>query len=275
MKKLSAIIGTFANMATIVIAACAVFGIWQTAKSLRETANINKMAAQYYSTQNALTRPIFRIEQTPSHDFSNFKRDGWTLPFGPEDICKDINVYNDGSWVKSVDVTIQTYLMTCYYTLTTSNSFQGVAMFVPVKDFYSFAPSGKVRGLIAKGRTSKFQKKLMAQIRDSHSGANGKHIAVCYPFNVYTIEYEDALGNRHKEMYSIDMEISGKERELEHDLIYSTELFKGRVFNIDDFDINKIVKEYGAKAAELGNRYAEKGFIRGIHQDARPIVKEK
>ena len=115
----------------------------------------------------------------------------------------------------------------------------------------------------------------MAQIRDSHNGTDGKHLALCYPFNVYTIEYEDALGEHHKEKYTVDMEISGKERELEHDLIYSTELFKGRVFNIDDFDINKIVKEYGAKAAELGNRYAEKGFIRGIHQDARPIVKEK
>lgn len=270
--KIASTISACANIATVAIAVCAVLGIQQTAKSLKETAEINKMATQYYATQNALMRPIFRIEQSKSHDFADFSKEGWTLPFGPEDICKDISVYNDGAWVKSVEVTVETYLMTCYYTLTTNNSFQGAAMFVPVKEFYRFSQNGKVRGLIATGKSSNFQKKLMAQIRDTHSGSDGKHLAVCMPFNVFTIDYEDALGNRHKEKYSLDMEITDKEQELEHDLIYSKELFKGRVFTSDDFDIAKIVREYGEKATELGRRYAEKGYVQGVYQDSRPII---
>ena len=270
--KIASGISVCANIATIAIAVCAVFGIQQTAKSLKEAANINKMAAEYYSTQNALTRPIFRIEQTKSPDFADFSKDGWTFPFCPEDICKEISVYNDGAWVKSVDVSVETYLMTCFYALTPSKTFQGTVMFVPVKEFYNFSQNGKVRGLIASGKTSTFQKKVMTQIRDFHNGSDGKHLAVCMPFNVYTIKYEDALGNRHQERYSIDMEISGKDQELEHDLLYSKELFKERVFTRDDFDIDKIVGEYGEKAAELGKRYAEKGYMRGVYQDSRPLI---
>lgn len=169
---------------------------------------------------------------------------------GPEDICKEIN---DGAWVKNVEVSVETYLMTCFYMLTTNKTFQGTVMFVPVKEFYNFSQNGKVRGLIASGKSSKFQEMVMTQIRDFHNGNDGKHLAVCMPFNVYTIKYEDALGNRHQETYSIDMEISDKEQELEHDLLYSKELFRERVFTKDDFDIDKIVREYGARAAELGN----------------------
>lgn len=270
--KITSGISVCANIATIAIAVCAVFGIKQTAESLRETAQINQMAAQYYSAQNALARPIFRIEQCKSEDFADFSKKGWTFPFAPEDICKNISVYNDGAWIKSVEVSVETYLMTCFYALATNNTFQGTAMFVPVKAFYNFSQNGKVRGLIATGRSSQFQKKLMAQIRDLHNGSDGKHLAVCMPFNVYTIKYEDALGNRHSEKYSIDMEISDKERELEHDLLYSKELFQGRVFTSDDFDINTIVREYGQKAAELGQRYAGKGYMNEIYQDSRPII---
>lgn len=71
--KIASGISVCANIATIAIAVCAVFGIQQTAKSLKEAANVNKMAVQYYSTQNALTRPIFRIEQTKSLGFSDFQ----------------------------------------------------------------------------------------------------------------------------------------------------------------------------------------------------------
>ena len=270
--KIDSIVNICANLATVIIAACAILGIQQTAKSLREAADINRTAMQYYATQNALMRPIFRIEQTRSSDFSAFSKEGWTFPFGPEDICKDISVYNDGAWVKNVEVTIETYLMTCYYALTTNNMFQGTAMYVPVKEFYQFSQNGKVRGLIATGKSSRFQKKLMTQIRDVHSGTDGKHLAICMPFNVYTIKYEDALGNQHKELYSNDIEISDKEKELEHNLLYSKELFQGRIFTYDDFDIGMIVKEYGQRATELGKRYAEKGFIREVYQDSRPII---
>lgn len=273
--RIASVVSLSANIATVAIAVCAILGIQQTAKSLKEAAEINRVSIQYYATQNALMRPIFRIEQSKSLDFTDFSREGWTLPFGPEDICKDINVYNDGAWIKSVEVTIETYLMTCYYVLTTNKTFQGIAMFVPVKEFYQFSQKGKVRGLIASGKSSRFQKKLMTQIRDFHSGRDGKHLAVCMPFNVYTIEYEDAIGNRHKERYSIDMEISDKELELEHDLLYSKELFKGRVFTSDDFDIDKIIGEYGEKATELARRYAEKGYLRGIYQDSRPIISKE
>ena len=269
--KISSTINTCANVATIAIAICAIWGTQQTAQSLKDTADINKMAAQYFSTQNALARPIFRIEHTKSQGFTDFSKEAWTFPFSPEDMCKEITVYNDGAWVKSVNVTIQTYLMTCYYALTTNNTFSSTAMFVPVKEFYSFSQNGKVRGLIAAGKTNRFQKQLMAQIRDFHSGKDGKHLAVCMPFNVYTIEYEDAIGSHHKEMYTIDMEISDKEYELNHDLLYSKELFGDRVYTVDDFDIDRIVQEYGSKATELGRRYAEKGFLQGIHQDSRPI----
>ena len=276
MKSIIKVINVCANLATSAIAACAIWGILQTAESLKETATINKMAAQYYSTQNALMRPIFRFEQTPSHDFHDFSKEGWTMPFKPEDICKDINIYNDGAWVKSVDVTIQTYLFTVYYYYTaTNNTVQCTPMFVPVKDFYKFSQTGKVRGLIATGRSSKFQKNVMSQIRDFHNGTDGKHLAICSPFVVYSIEYEDALGNRHKEMYSGEMEIGDKTLELEHDLMYSKELFNGRVFDIDDFDIDKIVKEYGVKAVELASRYAEKGFMREVFQDVRLIIEKK
>lgn len=119
------------------------------------------MAVQYYSTQNALTRPIFRIEQTKSLGFSDFSGDGWTFPLGPEDICKEISVYNDGALVKNVEVSVETYLMTCFYMLTTNKTFQGTVMFVPVKKFYNFSQNGKVRGLIASGKSSKFQEMVM------------------------------------------------------------------------------------------------------------------
>ncbi|MGN0545084.1 MAG: hypothetical protein ACI4I0_05945 [Acutalibacteraceae bacterium] len=272
--KIAESLNICASIATIAIAVCAIFGIQQTAKSLKETADINKMAAQYYSIQNAHVRPLFRIEKTKSNDFSDFSKDGWTLPFAPEDICKDINIYNDGAWIKNVDVTVQTYLMTFYCMLTANDTTHSVAMFVPVKDFYTFSQNGKVRGLIATGGSSKFQKKVMSQLRDFHNGTDGKTLAVCTPFNVYTIQYDDSVGNRHIERYSIDMEISGKELELEHDLLYSKELFKDRVFTIDDFDIKKIVEEYGSRSIELTKRYAEQGYKPEIYQDARPVFKK-
>ena len=53
------------------------------------------------------------------------------------------------------------------------------------------------------------------------------------------------------------------------------ELFKERVFTRDDFDIDKIVGEYGEKAAELGKRYAEKGYMRGVYQDSRPLIEKQ
>ena len=55
-------------------------------------------------------------------------------------------------------------------------------------------------------------------------------------------------------------------------LLYSKDLFKGRVFTSDDFDIETIVREYGERVSELGKRYADKGFMPGIYQDSRPII---
>ena len=58
---------------------------------------------------------------------------------------------------------------------------------------------------------------------------------------------------------------------MNHDLLYSKELFGDSVFTVDDFDVDRIVQEYGSKATELERRYAENGFMSGIHQDSRPV----
>ncbi|MBR3777150.1 MAG: hypothetical protein IKL02_06115 [Kiritimatiellae bacterium] len=273
--KINSIINTCTNIATIVIAICAIVGLLQTTESLKETANINKMATQYYSAQNALTRPIFRIEQSKSLNFTDFSRDGWTLPFNPEDVYKDITIFNDGAWIKSVQVSIETYLMTAYLTLSPDDTIQSTAMYIPVKDFYQFSQSGKVKGLIASCKSSNFQKKLTSQIKDVYKNNDGKHLVLCAPCNIYTIKYEDALGNHLEEHYSMEMEITGKESELEHNLMYSKELFKGRVFTSDDFDISTIIKEYGEKATILQERYADKGYIRDVFQESRPVFEKK